>query len=832
MKKWLLGVYIAVSAVTVSAAVDYSTLHDLVIRFYGYQRAGLKSGTSGALNGVDAHKGDNYNQYPLDGGWYDAGDYIKFGMPLSYAVYCLLKGYDIFPSAYADKYKQDNGSGSDGVPDILNQVKYATDYMMKAVINESTIILDVGRAEEEHQTWGVTNSGGRDASKCLTCSGADIPATYAACLALMSTLYRKYDAKYADDCLAKAKVAYKFAKKKIDQGGDNNLFSQAQKKAGEYLYYYYTPDGGKVQRQIGDKMAAAGVELYRATNDEDPEYKAWAKHGIAEMYNCMSYSFVGPLASFEVWRQGLGSASSVSENVGFVDKMVQTDGPFKGVYKNSGWGTARDVGTAAFVYALAYVTSSGDDKRAAYLQRAKDHIAWVTGTNSKNQSYIVGFGNNAPTSIHYRSPVTPQGGLVSGPDGDGNWTNDKNNAQYTEVAIDYNAGICGAVAFVKALESPGDDIQVKTAFSATPDGEIDLTAKTVTFKASFSKSVAWTLTITGGSGTKKYTGTGADVSQSWDGSADQGLFLSGENIAASLSVDGNIVAYDILKVKAVNLFLAKAKKLAPSASDVLVDNFDDGDSTNQLGGKWLPIGDQTSFAGKTNIMIDANNGKQLKVTGTITSDARTSFAGAMTGFNAAGSPQSIGSSKTVVFDCYANKETRITVELQQADIADSAWYCMTVPVTTLSNTYRLDIAKFKQPEWKTADKPLDLNNISALRFTLFDSTGLTSMYLDNVSIESLSTASITHSLTPSTAYFNPMVTGSSLQYVMPQTLSGTLVCSVFDIAGKVVLRRTVNARPGTPVTLSLADLPSGMYTVTHTSGGVPAGERVRFTRVR
>jgi len=798
MKKFLICLTVLMATLSVSAQ-NLTTLHDLVIKFYGYQRAGLKSGTSGNLNGMNEHKGDNYNGSALDGGWYDAGDYIKFGMPLGYAVYCLLKGYDIFPSAYADTYKADNSSGTDGIPDVLNQVKYATDYLMKAVINENTIILDVGVASEEHATWGVVNGAGRDASKCMTCSGADIPATYAACLALMSTVYRKYDAKYADECLAKAIVAFKFAKKKVDAGGDNNLYSKAQQKAGAYLYFYYDPKDGKgLQQQIGDKMAAAGVELYRASGDADPIYKTWAKRSIAEMYNCMSYSFIGPLASFEVWRQGLGGASSVFENVGFVEKMVQTTGPFSGVYKNSGWGTARDVGTAAFVYALGYVTTSTETKRADYLKRAKDHIAWVSGTNSKSQSYIVGFGTNAPSNIHYRPKATgPAGGVVSGPSDDGSWSND-GTPEHCEIALDYNAGIAGAIAFLKALDNPGSDVKVSTAFSVTPEGEVDLTTKSVTFKAAFSGSVAWTLTITGGSGSKKFTGTGTTISQAWDGSADQGLFLSGEMVAVSLTVDKNVVAYDILKMKALNLFIAKAKRLPPSTSDVLVDDFDDGDSINKISGKWLPIGNQTTFSGKTKL---AYENKTLRVNGSVTSDAKGTYAGVKSTFNAAGSAQSVGTPKTVVCDLLASKEVNVTVELEQPSITDSAYYSMTIPVTTLSNTYRLDITKFKQPEWKTAEKALDLNAISALRFTVYDSTGMISFNIDNVSIESLSTASISHTFTPALARFSPMVAGATMQYIMPQTVHGALECTVFDIAGKTVLKRTINAAPGTPVSV-------------------------------
>ena len=186
MKKFLI-LALALSFAVPAWSQNYTDLHNTLIKFYGYQRAGLASGScynqnSGFSNA--AHGGDNYNGNKLDGGWYDAGDYIKFGMPLGYTVYCLLKGYDVFPSAYANNSAW-NYSGTDAIPDILNEVKFATDYLLKAVINENTIVLDVGVASEEHRTWGVTNAGGRDASKVLLCSGADVPAMYAACLALM-----------------------------------------------------------------------------------------------------------------------------------------------------------------------------------------------------------------------------------------------------------------------------------------------------------------------------------------------------------------------------------------------------------------------------------------------------------------------------------------------------------------------------------------------------------------------------------------------------------------------------------------------------------------------
>jgi len=818
---------------------DYQSLHNLLIKFYGYQRAGLKSGDCYNLNpGFQAgyHKNDNYNGKQLDAGWYDAGDYIKFGMNLGYAVYCLLKGYDLFPSAYDDKYKWDHSSGADNIPDILNQVKYATDYLIKAVIDDNTIVLDVGKAQDEHGALDapIPFSDGRSGSQILLCNGADIPLTYAACLALMSTLYRQFDASYADQCLEKAKTAFKFGKKKCDQGGDNNLFCTPQLKNGEPLYDYPKDENTHqyILRSVNDRMVAAGVELYRATNDEDPVYKQYAQKTIVGVTNCMGYSSIGPLASFETWRQGLTtSAGALANNVGFLETKIKTEGKFKGVYQNSGWGTARDIGTAAFEFAMAYITSSTDNARTKYLDLVKKHIDWVA---FGSQSYIVGFGKNPPNSIHYRPTRSgPPGGLVSGPDGDGNWVNDASQAQYTEVAIDYNAGIIGAVAFMRAYENPGDAIKLSKAFTANKTTDIDFNSGDVTLSASFSKSIPWTIKIIGSFGEKTFSGTGNSISQKWDGSADKGMFLGGEVVKAKLILEGTEIAiYDLQKTMPIGLEIANVKKASSSSSDVSIDDFEDSNLNNKIGGSWVANGTGSGLSATRISVAEDDGSKALAVTLNCVDDGYKTFSGVRTTFNSSGSAISIGSSKSIVFDLKANDAFYVYVELEQSNITDSAYYGTVIPVTKSSNRYRLQISKFKQPDWKKNDVTMDLSKITALRFTVYDSIGQKKIYLDNVAIEDFSTSTIFLAKSVQTSAFKPVFYKGSLMYSIPQGINGALKVSIYDISGKLVMNRVQNVKAGSTSLISFSRIPDGIYTVVNTMNGKVYGEKLKITNVK
>jgi len=805
---------------------NYRQLHDMLIKFYGYQRAGLKNGSANNLNPgfKDAsHSGDNYNGTALDGGWYDAGDYIKFGMPLGYAVYCLLKGYDVFPSVYSDNYSWDYGA-KDGIPDILNEVKYATDYINKAVISKDQIVLDVGKADEEHRTWGVVNGNGRSGDKIMLCSGADIPLTYAACLALMSTLYRKFDAKYADTCLENAKLAFEFGKKKYEA---KNYFCNPQYKDGAPLYWYKDGDG-----IIEDRVVAAGVELYRATNDGNPVYKEYARKGIPDFYNCMGYQYIGPLAAFEAWRQGISDAGALIANTGFLEGKVKSDGIFADIYHNSGWGTAREAGSAAFEFALAYITSTSETMREKYLKRATDHVNWVAGYKGA-RSYIVGFNGSPATNLHYRSPGTPQGALVSGPDGDGNWQNN-GSADFCEVAIDYNAGITGAVAFLLALENPGDAVKVTTPFSATPKESVNFDNGTVSLKASFSESVKWTVKITGAFGSKTFSKTSNSIDEKWDGSADEGMFLSGETVRISVSTEGKDIAiYDLVKLSGTSVYIAQSKAPPSKSGDKIVDNFDDKDTINSVNGKWIPFGTETGASSKTKLRFESGS-DALTIAMSVKTNGPETFGGVKTTFNNEDTPVSLGPAKSIRFDLKSNKESFIYVELEQTDITDSAYHSVRIPVMKSFSTYRLNFSDFRQPDWKKSEVPLNLNKISALRFTVYDSTGMISFYLDNVYIEDMDigTSSI---LKPSPngviTTLKPVFSNGNLTYHNLQQINGSIKLSIFNVAGKLVMQRHLGATAGNR-TVSLSGLPSGIYTLKHSFDGKTVGEQIKFTHIK
>jgi|GEM_PF-1776700 len=82
----------------------------------------------------------NYGPLDLSGGWHDAGDYNKYIWgDLELAMVMLMMAYENNPTAFYDGQLTVPG-GSNGVPDILDEVKFEIDWLLKMQMPNGSVL--------------------------------------------------------------------------------------------------------------------------------------------------------------------------------------------------------------------------------------------------------------------------------------------------------------------------------------------------------------------------------------------------------------------------------------------------------------------------------------------------------------------------------------------------------------------------------------------------------------------------------------------------------------------------------------------------------------------
>lgn len=469
----------------------------MTTRFYGAQRSGvgpnwlLASHTPTSVNvSWDKSKfvqGQSFvkdadGNYDLSGGWFDCGDHVKFGQTEFYSAYMLLLGYSEFPEGYddyysfdysgyisADDYSWEGKKGKpNGIPDILDEVKYATDYLMKCVRDKSTFYYQVGEGDADHKHWvtasvmatlPVSEGGEADGSRKVSKATGNVTSMAALCgsaLAAMARLYAPFDGEYAKKCLEKALVAYEFV----------NETPKGNSAAGGFY--------GSKPKYVAD-MVTFSVELYRTTGDkyyltEAESYCSWMEAETDYNYNySLCYNNTEDLAAYLIASTKESSYSDKALEVldFYVNSMYK---PTSGYFLNKqvgAWGKLRFPANQAFVYGL-YSKLKGE--LSSVNQYSLTTIEYIMGKNSGNLSYITGFGEKSPKYVHHRNyyredtdkeaGVTVkdkfrQFGYLVGGNLDGSYS-DVPGADYTysEGGIDYNAGLVGALGYINSILNP------------------------------------------------------------------------------------------------------------------------------------------------------------------------------------------------------------------------------------------------------------------------------------------------------------------------------------------------------------------------------------------
>ncbi|MDR0494585.1 MAG: glycoside hydrolase family 9 protein [Treponema sp.] len=151
----------------------YGKLLADAVKYFYFQRQGLDLDEKHAQTFArkNLHPGDRavkkYSQrntpgapvFDLSQGWYDAGDFGKYFPPAASTVDDLLFAYELFPQNFSDGQLNIPESGN-GAPDILDEIKWELDMMLKMEDGSTGSFYEV--ANYEGETIYIIDTNGAD----------------------------------------------------------------------------------------------------------------------------------------------------------------------------------------------------------------------------------------------------------------------------------------------------------------------------------------------------------------------------------------------------------------------------------------------------------------------------------------------------------------------------------------------------------------------------------------------------------------------------------------------------------------------------------------------
>lgn len=139
----------------------------------------------------------------VSGGWHMDENYSKSVVKGSQVIANLLLAYELHPGAFPDKTGIPE-SGNE-IPDILDEVKYEADWMLKMQDSATGGVYSETVVKEKNTAPYATKL-----ESCVEPVTLEATASFAAVMAKFSYIYQAYDTAYATECLRAADRAWRF----------------------------------------------------------------------------------------------------------------------------------------------------------------------------------------------------------------------------------------------------------------------------------------------------------------------------------------------------------------------------------------------------------------------------------------------------------------------------------------------------------------------------------------------------------------------------------------------------------------------------------------------
>jgi len=493
-----------VSRSVAAPAFNYAEALQKAVWFYDAQRSGkLPPDNRVSWRGDSALKDGSDVGLDLSGGFYDAGDHVKFGLPFAFSMSMLAWGAVENRDAYVS---------SGQLKPLMANLRQGTDWIIKAHPSPNVVYGQVGAGNPDHAWWGSAEvmPMARPSYKVdASCPGSDLAGEYAAAMASASMVFHDTDPAYAATLLTHAKQLYSFAD--TYRGKYSACITDATN-------FYNSWSGYQ------DELVWGAIWLHRATGDASYLTKAkteYQKLSTEPQSTERSYKWTiawddKSYGAYVLMAELTGEQTYITDANRWLDFWTTGYNGNRVRYSPGGqavldsWGSLRYAANTAFV-ALTYSDwlSTRDSARArTYHDFGVRQINYALGDNPRNSSYVVGFGANPPRNPHHRTahgswadsiqePVNSRhvlyGALVGGPTTDNDaYADSRTDYTMNEVALDYNAGFTSALA--RLYREFGGTPLANFPTAETPDGpELTVQASVTQSAAQFTEIKAFVL---------------------------------------------------------------------------------------------------------------------------------------------------------------------------------------------------------------------------------------------------------------------------------------------------------------------------------------------------
>ncbi|MFS7942307.1 putative cellulase [Helianthus anomalus] len=414
----------------------------------------------------------------LVGGYYDAGDNIKFGFPMAFTTTML--SWSVLE--FGGLMKGELGNAKEAI-------RWATDYLLKATAQPDVIYVQVGDATKDHACWERPED--MDTPRTVlkidrNTPGTEVAAETAAALASASLVFRKSDRTYSKLLLKRAIRVFEFADKY------RGTYSNGLKR---FVCPYYCSYSG-----YEDELLWGAAWLHKATRS--PKYLNYIQRngqslGGGETDNTFGWDNKHAGARVLLSKAFLvQKLQSLHDYKGHADNFICSlipGAPFsQSEYTPGGLLFKMDDSNMQYVTSASFLLVT----YAKYLTQAKKvvncggsivtpkrlrsiakkQVDYLLGDNPLKMSYMVGYGSRYPRRIHHRGSSLPSisahpakiqcgagfsimhseipnpniliGAVVGGPDEKDHFPDERSDYFQSEPATYINAPLVGALSYL------------------------------------------------------------------------------------------------------------------------------------------------------------------------------------------------------------------------------------------------------------------------------------------------------------------------------------------------------------------------------------------------